>query len=147
MYQTRFQQRSVLSVILLTLITCGIYEFYWIYKTTEDLGDYTGDHRFNPGMAVLFTIITCGLYSFYWWYQMAQLETRAQQMNGRVVVGDNKILYLVLAIFSLSIVNMAILQSDLNAIYASDDQLPPTTPNNFTSSTTTNSDDENWTEF
>ena len=73
---------------------------------------------------------------------MAQLETFAQQKNGNVVVGDNKILYLVLAIFGLSIVNMAILQSDLNQIYLTDDQTP-TTPNNFSSNHT----DDEWTDY
>lgn len=142
MYQPRFQERSVVLVIVFSILSCGIYGIYWFYKTNQDLNDYTGDQSINPGLAILFSVLTCGLYTYYWWYKMAQLETFAQQKNGNVVVGDNKILYLVLAIFGLSIVNMAILQSDLNQIYLTDDQTPPT-PNNFSSNHT----DDEWTDY
>lgn len=142
MYQLRFQQRSVPLVIVFSFLTCGIYGIYWVFKTNQDLNDYTGDHSVNPGLAILFSFLTCGLYTLYWWYKMAQLETFAQQKNGKVIVGDNKVLYLVLAIFGLSIVNMAILQSDLNQLYLADDQMPPTS-DDFTS----NHSDDEWTDY
>jgi len=37
------QQRGVGFVILLTIITLGIYSLYWVYKTQEEMKQHTGD--------------------------------------------------------------------------------------------------------
>jgi hypothetical protein len=37
------QQRGVAFVVILTLITLGIYSIYWAYKTHEELKQHTGD--------------------------------------------------------------------------------------------------------
>jgi hypothetical protein len=34
--------RSVLGVILLSLVTLGFYGFYWLYKTYQEMKDHTG---------------------------------------------------------------------------------------------------------
>lgn len=31
------KQRSVATVIILSIVTCGIYALYWLYVTAEDL--------------------------------------------------------------------------------------------------------------
>ena len=37
------QQRGVGFVILLTIVTLGIYSLYWVYKTQEEMKQHTGD--------------------------------------------------------------------------------------------------------
>jgi hypothetical protein len=37
------QRRGVLFVLLLSLITFGIYTIYWAYKTHEEMKQHTGD--------------------------------------------------------------------------------------------------------
>ena len=37
------QQRGVAFVILLTIVTLGIYSIYWAYKTQEEMKQHTGD--------------------------------------------------------------------------------------------------------
>jgi hypothetical protein len=39
----RGQLRGVAFVVILTLITLGIYSIYWAYKTHEELKQHTGD--------------------------------------------------------------------------------------------------------
>jgi uncharacterized protein DUF4234 len=35
--------RGVVFVILLTLVTLGIYSLYWVYKTQQEIKDHSGD--------------------------------------------------------------------------------------------------------
>jgi Na+/proline symporter len=37
------QRRGVLFVLLISLITIGIYTIYWAYKTQEEMKQHTGD--------------------------------------------------------------------------------------------------------
>jgi hypothetical protein len=43
-------RRDLLVVALLTIVTCGLYSFYWSYKTTDELKSVTGK-ELNPGLA------------------------------------------------------------------------------------------------
>lgn len=73
--------RSIWMVLLLSLITFGIYSFYWIYQVTKELNNYTGDQRINPTLVVILSIITCGLYMFYWWYQINDGSTTTNRIQ------------------------------------------------------------------
>src|SRR5438105_1559565 len=48
--------RSPLSVLLLGLITCGIYSIVWYYKTFQETKDYSGD-GIGGGVALLFAFL------------------------------------------------------------------------------------------
>jgi hypothetical protein len=48
-----YLKRNPLGVLGLTLITLGIYGFYWYYKINEDIRDYTGDQTISPGRSLL----------------------------------------------------------------------------------------------
>ena len=37
------QPRGVAFVIIITIITVGIYSLYWVYKTCEEMKQHTGD--------------------------------------------------------------------------------------------------------
>ena len=62
-YNYGVRKKSVVSVILLTFITCGIYTFFWMYQTTKELAEYSGDNRLSPETSILLTILTCGVVS------------------------------------------------------------------------------------
>ena len=54
---------------------------------------------------------------FYWWYRINDLVMAAQAQALRPYRSDNRLLFIVLRIFGLSVINMAILQADLNDVY------------------------------
>lgn len=110
-------KREIGMVVLLSIVTCGIYALYWMYDTTKLLADFNEDYQTNPGLVVIFTIITCGLYGIYWWYKIAQMFITSQQIAQMDYISDNSVLFLILAIFQFSIIGMAILQSDLNKFW------------------------------
>ncbi|TYQ18027.1 UNVERIFIED_CONTAM: uncharacterized protein DUF4234 [Acetivibrio alkalicellulosi] len=105
--------RSVGTSILLTIITCNFYGFYWIYKLTDEITDYNGENA-SAGTELLLSIVTCGIYGIYWNYKMGKRIYQAQSNTDGVTASDDSVLYLLLAIFGLGIVSLAIMQNNMN---------------------------------
>jgi hypothetical protein len=59
------EQRNSGMVLLLTFVTCGIYYFWWLYKTSEEIQRTLGDTTVSPGTDLLLAIVTCGLWAIY----------------------------------------------------------------------------------
>ncbi|MBC8060495.1 MAG: DUF4234 domain-containing protein [Clostridiaceae bacterium] len=110
------RERSVVLVILFSLITCGIYFLYWMYATTEDVNAYLGDNDTSGVLVLLFGIITCGIYVLYWYYKMGKRISYCQE-KASVRVSDDSIVLLLLSVFGFSIISAAIIQSNLNNIW------------------------------
>lgn len=66
------EERNSVAVMLLPIVTCGVYLYYWIYKTSEELRAQTGDTSINPGTDLLLTIVTCGLWGMFVEYRNVQ---------------------------------------------------------------------------
>lgn len=111
----RVKRREVVSSIILSFVTCGIYGLVWFVGLTNDCGDASGDHSISGGMAILLTIVTCGLYMIYWNYKMGK-ELFDAQRKRNLPATDNSVLYLILGIFGLSLVNYILIQTELNKI-------------------------------
>lgn len=65
--------RGLLGYILLTLITCGIYSYYFIYTVARDVNTACeGDGKSTGGLLqfILLSILTCGIYSWIWQYSL-----------------------------------------------------------------------------
>lgn len=107
--------RSPVVVILLTLVTCGLYGIYWLYKMSEEIQHLSDTpESTSPGVELLLILVTCGLYSYYWYYKYAKKIYYIQQKNNIQPAEDNGILYIILNVFQLHIISMAIMQGTLN---------------------------------
>lgn len=51
-----YLKRNPLGVLLLSLITFGIYGLYWYYKVNEEIQRYTGDDTISPSRSLLAVI-------------------------------------------------------------------------------------------
>ena len=73
--------RNIVLSIFLSIITCGIYRYYWMYKLNDETREMT-NHREDTsgGLVVLFSIITCGIYELYWLYRMG---CRIDELQGK----------------------------------------------------------------
>lgn len=111
----RIGKREIVTTILLSIVTCGIYGIVWFIGLTDDASRASGDRSMSGGTAFLLTIVTCGLYSIYWNYKMGKLVYEAQTKRNMKAT-DNSVLYLVLGLFGLGIVNYILIQSALNEI-------------------------------
>lgn len=107
------REKNIVTCILLTIVTCGIYGIIWFVEMTDDVARANNDSELSGGKAFLFTIITCGIYTHYWNYKMGKEMHEAKQKRN-IQADDQSILYLVLGIFGLGIVNYCLIQSDLN---------------------------------
>lgn len=111
----RIGKREILTTVLLSIVTCGIYGIVWFFGITDDASKASGDRSISGGTAFLLTIVTCKLYSIYWNYKMGKLVYEAQtKRNMRAT--DNSVLYLVLCLFGLEFVNYILIQGALNEI-------------------------------
>ena len=111
--------KSIGVAILLSIVTCGIYGIIWFISMVNDVNKVCNDEHSNQsgGVVFLLTIITCGIYGMVWFYQAGKRMATAGQKYG-VDISDNSVIYLVLAIFALTIVDYCLLQSDLNKFSA-----------------------------
>ena len=106
-------RRSVPVCIILSIVTCGIYQLYWFVCATNEVDAVTEEPGPGGGMSLLFTIITCGIYGIYWGWKMGDKLDASRARHG-VVPGSFAIMFLLLNLFGLQIVTLAIIQSELN---------------------------------
>lgn len=109
------EQRNIVVCILLSIVTCGIYMYYWIYKISEELKQLSGDDSLpDGGIAILLTLLTCGIYLIYWHYKMGQACDAAKgEANG-----NSAILYMILDLLGLGIVSYCLEQNTINELVA-----------------------------
>ena len=109
-------KKSVALVIVLSLLTCGIYYYFWIYDTTKNVNTYLEQEFIAPEIAVLLSVVTCGIYIYVWAFQIGKQLTLAQRKAGMYET-DNSVLYLILAIFGFWIIAVGVIQNELNKVW------------------------------
>jgi hypothetical protein len=60
-------ERNPITVIILSIVTCGIYSIYWLYMVTKEINAALGEERINFVMYFLlgilcFPLIFVGMY-------------------------------------------------------------------------------------
>lgn len=108
--KTNIAPRNLVTAIILSLITCGIYGMYWLYKLNDEVCEMAGETaETSSGTVVLLTLITCGIYGIYWSYKMGVKQDAIEGNNS-----SRGILYLVISLIGFSIVVYALLQDMIN---------------------------------
>ncbi len=65
--------RSLLIMVLLSIVTCGIYWYIFFYQIVKDINTACeGDGDETPGLLIfiLLSLVTCGIYSYVWYYKV-----------------------------------------------------------------------------
>lgn len=65
--------RSLASYILLSIITCGIYSYYFLYTMARDANVICSEDGKKTGgllAFILLSFVTCGFYAIYWYYSL-----------------------------------------------------------------------------
>lgn len=110
------EKRSIVTSVLLSVITCGIYTLYWDYKILDEL--YRANNiQSTAGTDILLGLVTCGIYNIYYHYKMGKMLNSAMISNG-LPPKDDSILFVILPIFGLGIVVNCIVQNDFNVVLA-----------------------------
>lgn len=116
--------RSLGKYIIFSILTCGIYSYWFIYKLAQDVNVICeGDGRNTAGLIpfILLSMITLGIYTWFWYYN---LGNRLAENAGRYNLafqenGTTILLWLILGSFLCGIgpfVAMYILIKNTNAL-------------------------------
>lgn len=107
--KSEIKERNILFMILMFIITFGLYALYWYMSFQNRLKKATGK-GFNGLMHLIATIITLGIYGLYWQYA-------AGKRLAMLGASDNSVLYLILTILVFpSWLNPFLMQSAANKI-------------------------------
>ncbi len=106
------KERNVVTVILLSIVTCGIYALYWTYVTMDAL-DKEGQASNMPVIAqflLLFVYVGYILFGIN-----ADANINAIKEKKGVATADNKVLWLILGlVFPIALI--ALIQNEINQL-------------------------------
>ena len=71
--------RSIAEGIILTLITCGIYNLFWNWHQMETCNELVCREEFSVGKIYLLSLVTCGIYFVYYQYCMGGVIVEIQR--------------------------------------------------------------------
>lgn len=118
-----FQTKSLLTVSILSIVTCGIYLIYWIYVTTNDVNTYMEKEYMSPALAAVLSIVTCGLFTIYWFYKYGTIVFNEMSKKAELdSYGESSIVLAILILVPFGyIYSVVALQSKLNIIFTKND--------------------------
>lgn len=104
------KNRSIVTCILLSLVTCGIYGIYWTVMVAKE-----GVSVKDPADSALLEIVLMLFLPFLGVFMVEKKLAEGCAAQG-IAHTDNSILYLILALVGLGIVSLCMLQNDLNKL-------------------------------
>lgn len=109
------KQRNLALCIIFSIITCGIYELYWIVCITDEANELSENPNYASGIfALLLTIVTCNIYGLYWAYQMGEKIDIIKQKRGKPT-SNSGVLYLILQLI-FPLIGLVLMQNEVNQL-------------------------------
>lgn len=107
--------RNIPLDIILTILTCFLYNIYIQYKQCQAVNDMLKEYKYSFVHWLIFTILTCTLYHIYHEYRKSSdiAVVMKKEANSPGLIS------IILTIFGLSIINDAIQQAEINTYYGS----------------------------
>ena len=104
------KQRNIVTAIILTLVTCGIYGIYWVIMLAREAVSVK-----DPADNALLEIVLMLFLPFLGFFMAEKKLAEGCAAKG-IPHSDNSILYLILGLVGLGIVNYCMMQNDLNKL-------------------------------
>ena len=112
--ENKVQPKNLVTMILISIFTCGIGALYWLYSLINDVCDLRGEEH-TGGRDLILSIVTCGIYLIYLSYKLGtQIDEIKVQKGG--VASNSGVIYLILSVVGLPIVVYALLQNTINEV-------------------------------
>jgi len=102
------KKRSIGIMILLLIVTAGIYGIYWTCSFQSQLKEKTGEGFGGVGHFFM-TLITFGIYSIYW-------QFAAGKRLAKLGAEDRSVLYLIFCFIGISFLNPFLMQAQANKL-------------------------------
>lgn len=100
-------------VLILGIITCGLYLIYWNVKMAEVLNAVNNKEVISPAIAIITGC--CGLNLFFYWLVGRDALPKVYQLTGQPNK-DDSVLLLILGFF-FPMISAMIVQSEVNKLY------------------------------
>ena len=110
------KNRNIVTAIILTIITCGIYGIYWAICLAREAVSVK-----DPADSGILEIVLMIFLPFLGFF-LAEKKFAEGCAEKGIPHTDNSIIYLILGLVGLSIVNFCMLQNDLNKLATTDAQ-------------------------
>lgn len=113
----KLKNRNIAVCILLSFLTFGLYSLFWKASVVNEIQYISeSNSKQSGGLVVFFSIITFGIYKLIWDFNAGRMIERAQELNDIYSPANHGIIYLLLDVFSLSLVSLGLMQYELNRI-------------------------------
>ncbi|HEX8707477.1 MAG TPA: DUF4234 domain-containing protein [Pyrinomonadaceae bacterium] len=110
------EKREPAMVILFTILTCGIYGFWWYHTYATETKNALGRQDLNPTKDLILTFVTCGIWGIIaFYYNYPKLFVDLQRRAG-LPPNDISTTTLLLGIL-FAPASIYIIQSELNKIW------------------------------
>ena len=106
----QIKKRNIVTCILLSLVTCGIYGIYWVIMLARDAVSVK-----DPADNAILEIVLMLFLPFLGIFLAEKKFAEGCAAKG-IPHTDNSILYLILGLIGLGIVGDCMLQNDLNKL-------------------------------
>lgn len=110
------KKRSVAAVVILSIITCGIYSVYWTYVVCDELQKETGVSKIPPILTTLLMLFVSAAGGALVGYDCNETINTYKAARG-VPQKDNSVLWIVLGVL-IPIVTVALIQNEINNLPA-----------------------------
>jgi hypothetical protein len=143
-FYSRLYSRDLLTIFLLSLLTCGIYLYFLIYRIGRNIKDHNPQAEINPGREIvplcllyaLFLILTlhyifnpdsslfqwicmlmvCAMLEGFFLWMVVRYAREIYEMNclDKIDAEDKTLLCAILDILQLGFISLLIIQNELN---------------------------------
>ena len=102
------KERNIVTAIILSLVTCGIYGIYWCIMLAKE--SVSVKDASDNGLLEIILMLFLPFVGIF----MTEKKFAEGCAARGVAHSDNSVLYLVLGLFGLGIVGICMLQNDVN---------------------------------
>lgn len=104
------KKRNIVTCIILSIITCGIYSIYWAIMLAKEAVSVK-----DPADSGVLEIVLMLFLPFLGFFLAEKKFAEGCAAKG-IAHDDRSIIYLILGILGLGIVNFCMMQNDLNGL-------------------------------
>lgn len=80
--EIREPTKEALMFVGLSIVTCGLYAMYWMYRFSNDLNQALGREELNAVMWIAIGMFTCGIGYLVFFYKLGELVEKLQTERG-----------------------------------------------------------------
>ena len=102
--------------LILTILTCSIFNLYWNYRQMEACNALLNRREFSFWIWLLLTILTCGIYHIFYQYKMGAAIVEIQHLMNGDLFDKLPLISVFVTIIGLSVVVDCIHQHEINKI-------------------------------